>query len=61
MTPEQRYDLAIEWRLTNYKLRQMIKEEYLRQFGEHCSQEHWEEYLIEALNIRPFWKTAGLL
>lgn len=61
MTPEQRYDLAIEWRLTNYQLRQTITEEYQRKYGGEQSREHWEEYLIEALNLKSFWKPAGLI
>lgn len=61
MTPEQRYDLAIEWRLTSNRMQQLIKEEYTRKHGNNRPEEHWEEYLIEALNIKPFWKAAGLL
>ncbi|WP_419174367.1 hypothetical protein [Desulfosediminicola sp.] len=61
MTPEQRYDLAIEWRRTSHKVRHMIRLEYRRRFGNDNSEEHWEEYLTEALNIKPFWKTAGLI
>ncbi len=61
MTPEQRYDLAIEWRLTSNRMQKQIKEEYSKKFNGTYSEEHWEEYLVEALNIRPFWKAAGLL
>ena len=61
MTPEQRYDLAIEWRLTSNRMQQYIKDEYIRRYGAKQSEEHWEQYLVEALNIKPFWKSAGLL
>lgn len=61
MTPEQRYDLAIEWRLTSNRIQQLIEEEYTEKFGPKKSEEHWEEYLVEALNIKPFWKSAGLI
>ncbi len=61
MTPEQRYDLAIEWRLTSNRMQQIIKDEYTRKHGNQISEEHWEEYLVEALNIRPFWESAGLI
>jgi hypothetical protein len=61
MTPEQRYDLAIEWRLTSNRMQQIIKDEYNKKHGNQSSEEHWEEYLVEALNIKPFWKAAGLI
>ena len=61
MTPEQRYDLAIEWRLTSNRMKEIIREEYLREHGNNTSEEHWENYLIKALNIEAFWKSAGLL
>lgn len=61
MTPEQRYDLAIEWRLTSNRMQKLIKDEYTEKFNGINSEEHWEEYLVEALNIKPFWKAAGLL
>lgn len=61
MTPEQRYDLAIEWRLTSTRMQQLIKEEYAKTHGSNTSEEQWEKYLVEALNIKPFWKSAGLI
>lgn len=61
MTPEQRYDLAIEWRLTSNRMQQIIKDEYIQQHGSNTSEEDWEKYLIKALNIEPFWKSAGLI
>ncbi len=61
MTPEQRYDLAIEWRLTSNKMQQLIKEEYAKKYGTNNPEEHWEEFLVDALNIKQFWKSAGLL
>lgn len=61
MTPEQRYDLAIEWRLTSNRMQKLIKDEYTEKYTGIHSEEHWEEYLVEALNIKPFWKAAGLL
>lgn len=61
MTPEQRYDLAIEWRLTSNRMQQLIREKYEEEYGSKKSEEHWEEFLVEELNIKPFWKAAGLL
>ena len=61
MTPEQRYDLAIEWRLTSNRMKDLIKEEYVKLYGSNTSDEHWEDYLVKALNIEQFWKAAGLL
>lgn len=61
MTPEQRYDLAIEWRLTSNRMQQIIREEYAKKHGSNNSEEHWENFLVKALNIEPFWKAAGLL
>jgi len=61
MTPEQRDDLAIEWRLTSKRIREIIKEEYIRKYGNDNSEEHWEEYLVKALNIEKLWKSAGLI
>lgn len=61
MTPEQRYDLAIEWRLTSNRLKEIIKNEYVEKYGENTSDEHWENYLVKALNIESFWKSAGLI
>lgn len=61
MTPEQRYDLAIEWRLTSNRMKEIIREEYTKQYGDNDSEEHWESYLVKALNIESFWKSAGLM
>ena len=61
MTPEQRYDLAIEWRLTSNRMKEIIREEYIKEYGTSTSEEHWENYLIKALNIEHFWKSVGLL
>ncbi len=61
MTPEQRYDLALEWRMTSKNMQRLIREEYERKFGDRHTNEFWEEYLIEALNRKPFWKSAGLI
>ncbi|SHO50400.1 hypothetical protein [Desulfopila aestuarii] len=61
MTPEQRYDLAIEWRLTSNRMKEIIKEEYNKKYGTNTSDEQWESYLIKALNIESFWKSVGLM
>lgn len=61
MTPEQRYDLAIEWRLTSNKMKEIIKDDYQKKFGPNTTKEHWENYLVKALNIESFWKSIGLL
>lgn len=61
MTPEQRYDLAIEWRLTSNKMKDIIKEEYRKKYGTNNTEEHWEKYLVKALNIETFWRSVGLL
>lgn len=61
MTPEQRYDLAIEWRLTSNRMKEIIKEEYNKKYGSNTSDEQWESYLIKALNIESFWKSVGLM
>jgi len=61
MTPEQRYDLAIEWRLTSNRMKEIIKDEYNRKYGPDTSNEQWERFLIKALNIESFWKSVGLI
>ena len=61
MTPEQRYDLAIEWRMTHKSVQCRIREEYERRFGSGHPDTCWEEYLVEALNRKPFWKSIGLI
>ena len=61
MTPEQRYDLAIEWRLTSNRMKEIIKDEYNKKYGTNTSNEHWENYLIKALNLESFWKSVGLI
>jgi len=61
MTPEQRYDLAIEWRLTSNRMKEIIKDEYNKKYGTDTSNEQWERYLIKALNIESFWKSVGLI
>lgn len=61
MTPEQRKDLAIEWQVTGSRMKQDIKTEYLKKYGHNHNEVHWEKHLVEALNIRPYWKNVGLL
>lgn len=61
MTPEQRYDLAIEWRLTSNRMKEIIKDEYNKKYGTDTSNEQWEKYLVKALNIESFWKSVGLI
>ncbi|MFV0437882.1 MAG: hypothetical protein ACK5PS_10915 [Desulfopila sp.] len=60
MTPEQRNDLAIEWRLTSNRLKEIITKEYHDRYGEITSREHWEQYLVEALNLETIWKSTNL-
>ena len=61
MTPEQKKDLYIEWEITSSQIKAKIKAEYEEKYGTDTSLEHWENYLIEALNVRPMWLSEGLL
>jgi hypothetical protein len=61
MTNEQRQDLMIEWQVTSTRLKHMITEEYHQRFGNQESNEHWETYLIEALNLKRVWRASGLM
>ncbi|WP_163338145.1 hypothetical protein [Desulfopila sp. IMCC35008] len=61
MTSEQRHDLEVEWQVTSTRLKQMITEEYHKKFGSPNSNEHWEAYLVEALNLKRVWKAGGLM
>lgn len=60
MTDKQRKDLYIEWEVTSSKIKNQITEQYLEEFGEKVSAEHWEEYLVQALNLKQSWESNGL-
>lgn len=60
MTREQREDLLIEWELTSSKVKMTIEKEYVRRYGDVLSDKDWQEYLIEALNLRQSWQGRGL-
>jgi hypothetical protein len=55
MTADERSDLYLEWRITPTKNKALIREQYKKQFKEGMSREHWEEYLVGALNLRAIW------
>lgn len=55
MTTEEREDLYVEWEITPTKNKAFIKEQYEQQFKGKMPQEHWEEYLVEALNLKRVW------
>lgn len=60
MTEKQRNDLYIEWEVTSSKIKNQLREAYREQFGDEQSNEHWEEYLADALNLRQSWDSSGL-
>lgn len=55
MTSAQREDLYLEWELTSTKLKKEIREDFQKEFGREQSVEQWEEFLIDALNLRRQW------
>ena len=61
MTREQREDLYIEWEITSTETKQNLRREYREKYGDDQPVEHWEEYLVEALNVKPMWKNQGLI
>jgi hypothetical protein len=60
MTDKQRKDLYIEWDVTSSQIKEQITDQYQKQFGEVISKEHWEEYLVTALNLKQSWESNGL-
>lgn len=60
MTPEQRNDLCIEWEYTNAATRQQIMEEYRNKQAKSRQWDDWEEFMIERLKLKSFWKSVGL-
>ncbi|WP_163339585.1 hypothetical protein [Desulfopila sp. IMCC35008] len=60
MTDKQRKDLYIEWDVTSSKVKKQITDQYQQEFGEKMSTEHWEEYLVKALNLKQSWESNGL-
>jgi len=60
MTPEQRNDLCIEWEYTNAATRQQIMEEYRNKQAQSRQWDDWEEFMIERLKLKSFWKSVGL-
>ena len=60
MTEKQRKDLFVEWEVTSTKIKNQLKEEYIDKFGMDPSGEHWENFLVEALNLRQSWKSRSL-
>jgi len=61
MTEKQREDLHTEWKITSTKVKHMILTEYHKRYGHSQNAEHWDNYLIEALNLRQSWEARGLL
>lgn len=61
MTNEQRHDLEVEWQVTSTRLKELITTEYRNLYGDKFNQEHWERYLVKALNLKQVWQTGGLL
>lgn len=60
MTDKQRKDLYIEWDVTSSKVKQQIMSQYEKEYGSKVSNEHWEEYLVKALNLKQSWESNGL-
>ncbi len=60
MADAQRRDLYIEWEISSTATRHRIMAEYEEQYGMEQPQEHWEEYLLEALNLAPSWRGTEL-
>lgn len=60
MTDRQREDLWIEWQVTSSRVKEQITGQYRDAYGEKLSEEHWEEFLVEALNLRQSWEASGL-
>ena len=61
MTEEQREDLLIEWNITSTKIKDEIKQEYRNRHGSNRGIDHWEHYLVKALNLEQSWRKRGLL
>lgn len=61
MTAEQREDLLVEWDITSTRIKNQIITEYHQQFGNTQPIEHWELFLIDALNLQQSWRARGLL
>ncbi|SHO49800.1 hypothetical protein SAMN02745220_03099 [Desulfopila aestuarii DSM 18488] len=59
MTEKQKDDLHSQWKLTSIKTRHMILAEYHKRYGHSQNAEHWNNYLIEVLNLRQSWKARG--
>lgn len=60
MTEKQRNDLYVEWEVTSTKIKNQLKEKYIGQYGAEPSGEHWENFLVDALNLRQSWESSGL-
>lgn len=60
MTDKQKEDLYIEWDVTSSRLKEQIRQQYKEQYGDGQSLEHWEEYLVDVLNLRQSWESNGL-
>lgn len=58
MTPELRYDLFIEWQVTSTLTKQKIQEAYQEKYSTNQADENWEEYLVEALDIKHFFENC---
>ncbi len=61
MTPEQRNDLCIEWDYISTTQKERIVHEYQDKYEHTGHWQDWEEYLVEQLNIKQFWRTVGLM
>ncbi len=61
MTEAQREDLYLEWELTPSKLKQQIRKDYFEKYGSKRPQGHWEEYLVNVLNLKQMWEGNGMM
>lgn len=61
MTLEQRNDLCLEWESISTTSRRQLLEEYQAKYQTDLEWEQWEEFVVQRLQLKQFWRTVGLL
>ncbi|WP_163340231.1 hypothetical protein [Desulfopila sp. IMCC35008] len=61
MTEAQREDLLLEWEVTPSKIKQIVLDEYKREYGDIFSRDNWEQHLVDILNMKQMWESNGLM
>lgn len=61
MTLEQRNDLCLEWESISATIRRQLLEEYQAEHDADLQWEQWEEFMVQRLQLKQFWRTVGLL